>query len=229
LKEKGTTMAIQPRLRLPGAICIGALAISSAACTTPTKVTDVWRDPSYAGGPVKNVVVFGGRLDDTNRRTLEDGFVTALTAHAVRATPSYKLFPGPLPSKDEARAALQQAGVDGALVSSLRAVTEKATYIEGGPGFWGGFYGPGWGGPVYYPGYIVTEPVVRFETTLWELRESGKVIWSASTQTDNPSSGKDFVSSLTKKVIPEMVNAGVLPPPISGTQVSYAPSLLRSQ
>jgi hypothetical protein len=221
-------MSLPLRLRLDAAICIGALVVSSAACTTPTIVTDVWKDPSYAGGPLRTIVVFGGRMEETNRRTLEDGFVSALTTHGVRATPSYKLFPGTLPGKDEARAALHQAGVEGALVSSLRNVTERATYVEGGPGFWGGFYGPGWGGPVYYPGYVVTEPVVTFETSLWDLREGGqegKVIWSAKTQTDNPSSGKDFVSSLTKEVVPSMVKAGMLPPAIPGAQVSFAPRL----
>jgi hypothetical protein len=188
-------------------------------------VTDVWKDPGYVGGPLKNVVVFGGRLDETSRRTLEDAFVSGLSKHNVHATPSYKLFPGALPSRDEARATLQQAAVDGALVSSLSAVTEKTTYVEGGPGFWSGFYGPGWGGP-YYPGYVVTEPVVRFETTLWDLRNAGKVVWTATTQTVNPSSGNDFVSSLMKEVLPKMVKAGVLPPPVPGTQISYSPRLL---
>ena len=225
-------MPLPLRSRFSATICIGALVFSSTACSTPTRVTDVWKDPSYAGGPLRTVVVFGGRMQETNRRTVEDGFVNALTAHGVRATPSYKLFPGTLPAKEEARAALQQAGVEAALVSSLRGVTERATYVEGGPGFWGGFYGPGWGGPAYYPGYVVTEPIVTFETSMWDLREGGrdgKVIWSANTQTENPSSGKDFVSSLIKEVVPSMVKAGVLPPTLPGTQVSYAPSLLHSQ
>ena len=68
---------------------------------------------------MKNIVVFGGRLNPTNRRTLEDGFVSALSTHGVRATASYTLFPGDLPGKDQARAVMQDAGVDGVIVASI--------------------------------------------------------------------------------------------------------------
>jgi len=217
---------MRERLRscLFGSVFIGAATVLSAGCTsTPTTMTDVWRDPSYAAGPMRNLVVFGGNLNATNRRTLEDGFVSALAMHGVRATASYRLFPNELPPKEEARAAVKQIGADGVLVSTMKGVNEKVTVVPGSV-FWGGFYGPGWGGPVWDPGYIVTDDYVRFETSLWDPTGDGRMVWSAVTQTENPRSGRDFVSSLTKSVTSALVKAGLLPRPTEGNAVSYAPA-----
>jgi hypothetical protein len=176
---------------------------------------------------MRSLVVFGGRVSDTNRRIVEDGFVAALTKHGVRAIPSYTLLPQ-LPSKDEARAALKQVGTDGFLVATLRGIHEQTTIYGGGGyngGFWGGYYGTGWAGA---PTQITTDQYVNFETSLWDGQGDGKLVWSALTETSNPSSRADFMSSLLNKVIPALTQAGLLPPE-QGNAVSYAPVLVRQQ
>ena len=212
------------RSRFYGAASASALSAltllsASAGCSTSTQtvMTDTWRDPNYAAGPMRSIVVFGGKMDETNRRSLEDRLVAALSAQGVRATASYALFPGELPSKDEARAVIQQAGADGVLVSSMRGTTQRQTYVSGAyeGGFWDGFYGPGWGG-AWAPGYVVTDQFVKFETSLWDPKGNGKMVWSAVTQTENPSSGMAFASSLTKAVLPALTKAGFLPPSPEG-------------
>jgi hypothetical protein len=210
------------------AVCLGTLAIS-VACSTTLKANDVGRDPTHAAAPPKTVIVFGGGLDEADRHALEDAFVTALTAHGVRATPSYRLFPGMLPSGKETHATLQQAAVEGALVSNLRVLTKNTTSVEadGAPVSWSVLQRPGWGA-AYDPDRIATGSVFKFETSLWDLR-AAKVVWSADTRTDSPSLAKDFASSLTKEVVPEMVKAGALPPPVSSTQVTHYTILLHSR
>jgi hypothetical protein len=172
---------------------------------------------------MKNLLVFGGRMNQTNRRTLEDGFVAVLASHGVHATASYVLFPGDVPDKEQARTAAQQAGVDGVLVAVMRGAHDKATIVPGAypDGFWGGYYGPAWAADT---GQIVVDTFVKFETSLWDSRGDGKMVWSAVTQTENPSSGPDFVKSLTRDVIPAMTKAGLLPPAKPANAVSYAPA-----
>jgi hypothetical protein len=192
--------------RLRGA-SIGALALIVAGCSTEqTQATDTWKDPSYVAGPMKNVVVIGARLNNTNRRTLEDGFAAALSTHGTRATPSYTVLPTPMPSKEAARAMVQQGGYDGVLVSSLKGVNDNVA-VAGGAGFWDAYYRPGWGDP-----YVVTDAIVRFETTLWDPAGAGKMVWSTVTETDGPTTGKDFTASLTGTVVPMMAKAGLIPP-----------------
>lgn len=206
-----------------GAAGILMLSLVRCSTSTPTEMTTVWKDPSYAAGPMKNIIVFGGRMNATDRRTLEDGFVSALSARGVHATPSYTLFSGDLPAKEDAQAALQKTGVDGVLVASMRGASEQTAYVPYAGPFWGGYYGSGWGG-AWDPGYVVTDQFVRFETSLWSPQGDGKMVWSAVTETENPSSGKDFVSSLTTSVVPALTKAGFLPGPQEGKPISRAPA-----
>ena len=204
-------MRTTPRSTVPtgAAYASVALALVVGACSTPTTETSVWKSPTYAGGPMGNLVVFGGRMNETERRTLEDGFVSALASHGVHATPSYTIFPQARATPDPAmiRSTLQSGGYDGALVSTLRGVTEQVL-VTPNADWGGGFYGAYWGhGPPVYAG---TNQFVKFETTVWSP-SSGKMIWSAVTETENPKSGRDFVSSLTKTIVPSLAQAGLIP------------------
>jgi hypothetical protein len=183
-----------------------------ASCSGPkTSVTQVWQ-ATVSPAPMKRVLVFAAKMDEANRRALEDSLVAELAKHDVAARPSYELFPGEPPEPDKAREAVKNAGFDGILVAHLKSVREKQTYVSGAYGgpFWTSYYGSGWGS--YSPGYVVTDEVVRFETTLWDTRADDKLAWAMSSETTNPSAGRDFVRSLTKAVIGGLEKARVIPP-----------------
>jgi hypothetical protein len=187
----------------------------AGACSTPTTESNVWQSPSNAGGTnaMKSIAIFAGRANNADRRTIEDGYVAALSAYGVRAAPSYTIFPqGEVPQDLSAlRSALQQAGYDGALVSTLQGDTDPV-HIAPGARFNGGSYG--YVGPEYIP-----DQFVKVETTLWSP-QSGKTVWSAVTETENPRTSRNFVSSLTGKVVPSLAQAGLIPP---RTPVSLVP------
>ncbi len=194
------------------AACASAALALVAGCSTSTTETNVWKAPSSSAGPLRNIAVFGGRVGETDRRTLEDGYVAELAAYGVHATQSYTLFPqSPVPpDADAIRTTLESAGYDGALVSALKNASETVV-VPPEAGWAGGFYGPGgyWGtGGAVYP---ATVAYVKFETMLWSTT-SGKMVWSATTQTENPTSGKAFVASLTKAVVPSLAKAGLFAP-----------------
>jgi hypothetical protein len=204
-------MRIRSSLSRSIAVASTVVAIAAVGCSTQTTETNVWKNPTYAAGPMKNIAVFGGRMNETDRRTLEDGFVSALSAYGVHATPSYAILPeGEATPPDPAaiRAKLQSTGYEGALVSKLEGVSERVTVMPDAD--WGaGFYGAYWGQAA--PVYAQTDQFVKFETTLWSAT-GGKMLWSTTTQTENPTSGKDFVSSLTRTVVPSLSKAGLIPP-----------------
>lgn len=210
-------------MRARARLCVGAaatlsLVLGAAACGSKTAMTDVWTEPNRLSGPMRSILVIGARMDETSRRSLEDGFAQALAEHGVRATPSYTLFPNALPTPQVAREAVRSAGYDGLLVAESKGTSEKTTVVPGQYDFWTGYYyGPGWEG--WYPGYVYTDTYVKFETTLWAT-SSGQLAWSAITETKNPSSGKDFVASLTGKVVPALARAGFIPPKGAAEQLS---------
>jgi hypothetical protein len=185
-----------------------ALALGMA-CSAQTTETGVWRSPAYAAGPMKSVVVFGGRLSGPERHLVEDGYATALAARGVRATPSYALFPDeqqPAPEPSAIRAKLLSEGYDGALVSTLQGASDRillSTGADWDAGFYSAYSGPS-------PMPTAVDQVVRFETALWSTR-SGRMVWSATTATENPTSRRDFASSLTRTVVPSLTDAGMIP------------------
>jgi hypothetical protein len=130
------------------------------------------------------VVVFGGRMSESDRRSLEDGFVGALSTHGVHATPSYLLFPGSVPSEPAAEENVQKGGYDGVLVSTMQTMHTAPE--------------------------VPSDAAVEFETKLWDPSEGGKMIWSNVTATGHSPSAYG-VDALLSHVIPAMIRAGVLP------------------
>jgi hypothetical protein len=205
-------------------VAVTTVVLLSAGCSTQTTSAEVWKSPSYEGGPKTSVIVFGGRMNEATRRTVEDAFVRALTAHGVHAAASYTVFPGQLPDLDTARQQVMADDYNGVLVSTMRGVTERTTIQPGtayAAPFWGGYYGPGWGS-AWNPAYVETDRFVKFETTLWDVQADSRMIWSDVTRTENPTSTPGFTKSLLESVIPAMEKAGLLPR-VTPTPISVAP------
>lgn len=192
---------------------LSAVALAAAAlavvpgCGTSTKVTNQWKDPSYAAGPMRKVVVMGLEMPPATRHLVEDRVTVDLAKEGVDAAPSYAIFGDELPDRETARARLASQGFQGVLVLRLQRVSERSRYVPGDH-FYGAPYTTYWGSP-YYGGHVVTDEIVNFETSLWDLRDGDRV-WTANTKTENPTSSKDFAKSLSKKVVPELQNMGLL-------------------
>ena len=195
------------------ALCASATLTLGVACSAPTTETGVWKSPTYAAGPMTSVAVFAGRLSGRERRQLEDAYVAALATHGVHATPSYVLFPDggsqARPDPNAVRSTLQRDGYDGVLFSTMRGATEHVL-TEPGNDWPQAFSGAYYAEQAPMPTEVQVESVVHFQTTVWSTR-TGQMVWSATTQTKNPTSGSDFVASLTKAVVPSLAQAGLIP------------------
>ncbi len=92
------------------------------------------------------------------------------------------------------KAKLRDQGFQGVLVMRMAGATEKvdpAMY-----GSYDGYYG--WAaGAAYDPGYLQTETVVHVVSNLDSL-SSDKLIWSGVSQTFDPASAQDFMTSVSK-------------------------------
>lgn len=186
------------------ALC--AAASVPLACSTPTRFTSEWKDPSSANAHLSKVVVIALDLTPSQRRTLEDRMSAELIAKGTKASPSYSVLGDPLPDRETAKAFLQKTGYDGALVVRLHNVKQSEQYVNGPETtVWGSPY---WGYSTQ-PGYYVPQQTVTFESSLYDLRD-GRRIWTATTDTDNPSSHDDFAKSLSGEVIPRLEELGLV-------------------
>lgn len=188
-----------------------ALVLAASGCKTQTSTTHLWSAHDYSASPLTRVVIFGRGMAEAQRRSVEDHLAGALGEHGVTATPSYRIFPV-LPNREVAQAELAKQGFDGAFVTTLHGTKERQTYVPGhyyGGGFWGGYYGMGWG---WSPGYIVTDELVDAETSVFDLRsDGGRLVWSATTRTTNPTSGEDLPKSLSREILPSIAKGGIIP------------------
>jgi hypothetical protein len=205
-------------LHLGRGLLVLAVAVAAATfgCGGPsTSVTQTWKAQAPSTPPMRSILVFGAKMDETNRRAFEDAFVRGLAAHGVAARASYELFPGQLPDRDTAKTAAERAGFDGILVATSKGSQEVTTYVPNQypSNFWGYYGATGMDAYGYAPGYVTTTEIASLETTLWDRRaDEGKLVWSASTRTASPSPGEKFTKSVVDKVLPEIERAGFIPP-----------------
>lgn len=182
-----------------------ALALALSACST-TRFTSAWRDPAYAGPPMKKIVVIGVSEEVAARRVFEDGFAQALTAAGVEALPGYRLLPEkPDRPAEQLKEAVAKVGADGVLVARALRTEKRTEYTPGHITVMPSFgYGNFWG--FYGAHAVVTEPrayevqVVTIETNLWPARD-GHVLWSALSESTDPSEVARLTKDLSELVI----------------------------
>jgi hypothetical protein len=72
-------------------LVVVAAVIGLASCSA-ARLTNVWKDPGYSGGPLRQVAVFVVGTDATVHRVTEDAFVQRLPA-STRGLPATGSFP----------------------------------------------------------------------------------------------------------------------------------------
>jgi hypothetical protein len=179
-----------------------------------TQIAERWKDPSFAGPPLRGVFVVSMAPSDVGRRGSEDVFAAALARHGVAATPSYSLFPGALPDDAALRRRIERAGYDGVLLITPGGAETHSTWVPGTAvrvghvGFWG-HYRTNWG-VVVRPGYRVRERIVLVETTVWKLGGDDSLIWGATTETANPSSREALGTDVSEAIADRLAADGVI-------------------
>jgi hypothetical protein len=115
------------RSSLSRIVAIVLITFALGGCTTTTPVVSEWRNPAYASGSFKRIMV-GGLGGETNvRRNFEDEFLVQLRAAGVDALPSYRYI-----AEDEKidetklKQAAQKAGADAVLFARAVQVEQKS-------------------------------------------------------------------------------------------------------
>ena len=193
-----------------------ALVLLGLACGATTKLSTVWKEPSYTGPGLKRILVLGVAEDPTTRRAFEDRFAQALDQRGATALASYHKLPadGRL-SKEALAQVVRDHAIDGVIVTRLLKVDKEEEYIPpqsyvvGRSYGYYGYYGMGYD-VVNEPGYTRTNTIVRLETQLFDVRTQ-KLIWGAHSDTFNPSSTGDTIQSVSKQISKRLAKDGLLP------------------
>ena len=172
-----------------------------------SKLTATWHDPSFAESKtLQNVLVIAITRDETIKRLYEDQFIEKLASYGVKATGSYSLSqPDIKPTKEAVDAAVKEAGAQSVLITRYLGTDTKEHYrppqrtmLYADPYYRGihGYYPMAYR-EVYTPGYTVTVNTVFLESNVYDVK-TGNLVWSARSESINP--------SMTKKYVDELVN-----------------------
>lgn len=193
---------------------------SMFACSPSTKLVNTWVDPSLTSETVKpfqKILVIARIKDETTNRITEDKIVAKLNTPAL---PSYGFL---LPSDtnhmivDEK---LKKEGFDGLITMRLTDVNETLNYQQGSGGYYGGYHGGYYGGYYggrpggyygYYstPGYYTQDKTFYVETNIISLI-SGKLMWSGTTTTLNPTQLDETLDDIIYSVRTDLKKRGLL-------------------
>jgi hypothetical protein len=204
---------------LAAAMFVAALLAAGCASTT---LQSIWIDPGFTGGPFKKFFVVGlSARDVTTRRVFEDIVVARIQAAGAQAVPAWQAFPDEGRGNEPAmEAAVAQSGADALLMTRLLGIdtrTNVSTVMVPGP-VWGPGMGPGFGpGPGWWGPYqswqavpqVTQYQIATAETTLFDVK-THRVVWSATSQTFNPTSVQQEAPGLADQVIGALQSRGLI-------------------
>lgn len=194
------------------------LALIAFSCSN-SKVTSSWRGPdTHALAPGNKILVLGfvNEKDIRLRMQMEGWFVDALKAKGYNAVSAYTLY-GPKMfgnrSEEAAIGQLHNSGIDEVLTITL---LDRARERDFQPATIYGPYSPFWGyynywyPRMYSPGYVSVNTRFFWESNLYDV-SSKKLLYSAQSQSFNPSSASDMGKATSRVVTKNMVKDGLLP------------------
>ena len=195
-------------------------ATSLWGCGSSHHLVNMWEDPNHPLLPMKNILVIDLIKDNAIRRLWEDDFVGALERQGVAAVPSYRLFPDSPPDTMQVAAALRTHLCDGVIVTRRLTDLAKEQFV---PGNVDESKNPAASGDTpwlarfysnyvdfYEPGYTETGKVVRHRTDVWSTRGRGRLVWTATSEVLDPSSGEEVSRYVAGMIVPELVRRRVV-------------------
>ena len=170
----------------------------------------------------KKVIVLGliHDRDRTLREHMEQSLAEHLRSRGQAAVCACELY-GPKEfdqlSEKEALVRLSNAGVDGVLTIVLLDKERERYYVPGQMQYtpYGFYYDRFWGHSrtlywrIYSPGYYTTNTRYFWESNLYDLSD-GKLIYSAQSQSFDPSSSDVLGKEYGKLIVDDIVGKGVI-------------------
>jgi hypothetical protein len=211
------------RLKLLPILLMSAMVWS---CSPSTRITGSWVDPSSRGKMLNGKTIFVASLTSNIkvRTNLENNLERQPAFGNVKVVKSIDFFSADfykkIPPEQQLISQIKQSGADLILTISLINKDSETRYVPGNSGYapypyyrwYGGFYSyyNYWRPMFYEPGYYVTDKIYFMETNLYEI-SSNKLVWSAQSQTVNPGSIDNFVTTYPKVLADQLVKDGLLP------------------
>lgn len=187
------------------------------ACKPATEITGTWKNPRIPSATYEKITVAALTNNINAKATVENDLEAALAAQGISVTKSTDLFPPNFTEdhddKEEMLSKFRDAGTDAILTISLIDKETENRYVPGTYGYdplyrynyYGAFWGyySFWYPRIYSPGYYTTDKTYFIETNLYDVNTE-ELIWSAQSETYNPTDLASFSKEFAATIISEM-------------------------
>lgn len=194
------------------------------ACAPATEITGSWKNKNASPEKIDYILVTALTNNTNARQTVENDLTKALTENGYRAMKSMDVLPptftaGKEPDRELLLDKIKGTCVDAILTIALLNKETENRYVPGSYGyepiprfgyygrFWGYYYN--WYPMLYAPGYYTEDKVYFLETNLYDA-DTEELLWSAQSQTYNPSGLANFSADFSSAVLKKMENDGVI-------------------
>jgi len=202
---------------------IAIILFAVASCSPSTKILGSWTSPSTPSEGYSSVFVTAITENIVNRSVFENDLDAILNAKNVEAESSFDIIPAGYKAtegdKERVLSEIKATGAEAVLTVALLDQTSETRYVPGtttySPMGYGGYYGRFYGyysyyNPVMYdPGYYTTDKNFYLEINLYDINTE-ELVWSAQSETTNPSSIETFSAAFSEIVVAQMLKDGVI-------------------
>ncbi len=207
---------------------LAVILVLAVNCRPSSEITGSWRNPNQkaiaATEKIQSILVTALTERTNARQTVEDEVAAALEAQGFRTVRSMDVLPptftnGKTPDRKELLSRIKETNADAILTIALIDQETETRYAPGNVAyapiprfsyygtFWG--YYNTWSPTLYSPGYYNEDKVYFIETNLYDA-ESEELLWSAQSETYNPSSLPNFSREFSRMVVTAMKEEGLL-------------------
>jgi hypothetical protein len=190
------------------AACLAVLLASGCAST---KLSEVFVDSHFQGGPFKKLMVIGLGASEGGRVQFENAVCDKLAGQGILGVASNNVIAASEDvTRDAVRAWAATDGYDAVMVTRIRDVKKDTTYkpptYTDFYGYWGSY-----GSFVTSPGYVLETTTIVIETTVFDVA-TAKPVYSAVSKSFQPSSREEVIRELVPLIVNDMTTRGLLPP-----------------
>lgn len=200
-----------------------ALLLLLQSCTNSTVIVASWANKEAAKAKPHHTIFIAALAQNMDVRTsLESYLADEAVKRNLTAVKSYEVFlpnftKDNMPTKEEMLKVIKEKKCDAIFLVSLLDVKTESRYVPGSSyapassyGYYGGWYGYyGYNYPrVYEAGYYTTDKLFYLESNLFDT-ETGNILWSAQSETTNPTSIDQFSKDYVKAAMKELVSKGI--------------------
>jgi hypothetical protein len=201
-------MAFEPLSRgetMRNTVRVTALSAAAAlvACST-TKVTSDWKNPTAKTANIDRVLVVALVPDEKARQNLEQRLVAELNKKGAQASPSAQFIQtGSAITKENVTQIVEQNQFDSLLIVQYAGSERELQYVPRTYDEYFTYIRPG----VYRDrGYGYTQEItkVQLQSRLFDVKNGGVMLWSATTSTVDTASMEREIPKAAGKIVDEM-------------------------